>query len=114
MVSKVSFHGHTLFKEPKTKPPKSASVRLRWVLNIQSSTREKLKIPTKQPPANRLIKPNWNSFIASMTCPYMPNSSKIKAPEIPGSIMAQIASIPAKKKYSGLGSKAVGDSAVKK
>src|SRR5690606_27637287 len=58
---------------------------------------EKLSNPTPQPAANVTITMILKSLSAPVTYSYFFRSSKIKLPDIPGKIIAQIAIIPLKK-----------------
>ena len=40
-----------------------------------------------------------NDFTAGMTTVYIPNNNRMKLPEIPGNIRAEMAKIPQKNKY---------------
>jgi cysteine desulfurase len=68
---------------------------------LASNTLEKDNNPIIAPDAKIPSNLKSLSCIASKTGLYAPNSTKIKEPEIPGKIIAQIAIIPAKNKNQG-------------
>ena len=58
---------------------------------------ENPRSPMTQPEPKIIMTTKLNSFMDSRIKVYLPNSNRIKLPDIPGSIMAQIAIAPDKK-----------------
>ena len=90
------FHGHILFKDPIMKPVITANVKRWYVSNNHFRSFENDNNPITAPtPIIRIV---LKSLVlrASRTGLYAPMMTKIKAPEIPGKIIAQIAKAPAK------------------
>ena len=69
-------------------------VRSWYLANIHFNTLEKDKSPITAPAIKTPIVNRFLSFTAPKTVSYDPISNKIKLPEIPGKIIAQIAIIP--------------------
>jgi len=94
--SKVIFHGQTLFRLPTIKPPNTAMLRSWWRENSHFTRRTNESKPTKHP----AIKTKMTSILSSCRdCRmywYLPKTTRIKDPEMPGKIMAQMAMAPDK------------------
>ena len=101
-VSTTSFQGQTLFREPSIKPVSTASVMLRKCTSAYDKIREKEVIPIQAPAPNTAITTTSSVFTASIMKKYLPNSTRMKLPEIPGRIMAQMAMAPHRKMKSRL------------
>ena len=78
------------------------------MLNIQFNTREKLNKPNTQPTANKANVAISRFLIAVRIGVYMPKSNRIKLPDMPGKIIAQMANIPDKNTNKLVGSIALG------
>ncbi len=99
----ILFQGRILGSVPIIKPVKNTSVKSRNKRNSQNSTCEKVS-GQSQPARNSASTSTWNDLTAPSTEPYMPIRSRIKLPEIPGKIIAQIAIAPAIKTLMLVGS----------
>ena len=83
-----------MFSEPNMKPVNTANVILRKCFNAYERTREKEVIPIKAPTKNTNKTVISSVLTASIIKKYLPNSTKIKLPDIPGNIIAQMAIAP--------------------
>ncbi|MNG24613.1 hypothetical protein D3C84_1093600 [compost metagenome] len=109
---RVSFHGQILFSEPSIKPVRNASARSRQRTSSQRRRPAKLTIPTRQPLANRTSTGRSRLFTAPRMKGYSPSRTRMKLPEIPGRIMAQMAMAPAQNRLSGSLPHCTGDATV--
>ena len=94
MVDSTSFQGQTLRSEPAIRPIRSATVRSWWCRKSQLTRRAKLMMPMKAPSATRNRIRKFRSLTAANTSRYFPSRSRMKEPEMPGRIMAQMAMAP--------------------
>ena len=99
VVCSTSCHGHKITKDPSKNPTSSASVAERARDNTKLRNRLKLSNPTPQPAAKISNGTASRSATAVIIGPYIPSSNKIKLPEIPGKIIAQIAIAPLRIMY---------------
>ncbi len=88
-------HGHSTRNDPSISPTIAAITRSWWWSSAQSSTDENSASPTTHPSRRA---PRATTRSRSLTAPstsvYMPISTRMNEPEMPGRIMAQIASAP--------------------
>src|SRR5690606_34270845 len=110
--SRVCFQGQILLREPSIIPVKSARVTSWNRLSIQLRKWEMESKPTTQPQAKTKRTEKCRDFTAARMGAYIPMTSRIKLPEIPGRIIAQMAIIPLKKRVKRVTSISRGDSSV--
>ena len=83
--------------------PANTAIVISWNLRrANDNTRENVVIPIAAPAINTNITGTLNVLTASMIYKYFPSNTKIKLPEIPGKIMAQMAIAPQRKIKSKL------------
>ena len=93
-VSNVSFHGRILFKEPIINPVNAAIVVILKFLNSHERKFENERIQIITHTKNIKIGTISKFFTASIIGSYIHSNTRMKLPEIPGKIIAQIAIAP--------------------
>ena len=91
----VSFQGQIFGNVPIIRPVRKIRVMSLNRLRSQDKTWEKLSKPMTQPVRNNSRMVISNDLTAPSTGLYIPMSSRIKLPEMPGKIIAQMAIAPA-------------------
>lgn len=108
----VSFQGQIFGNVPIIKPVKNIRVKSRNLRSNHDNRCEKDSKPITQPDKNSANVSTWKPFTAANTGAYIPINNKIKLPEIPGKIIAQIAIAPANSVLMAVGSMCRGLSTV--
>src|SRR5690554_1548478 len=99
----VSFQGQTLFNAPIIKPVSKAKTWswYLWKAHVISLATD--RSPTRQPAINKSSRVISRDLMAARTGAYIPIITRMKLPEMPGRIIAHIATAPAAKNVSADG-----------
>ena len=101
---RVSFQGQIFGSVPAISPVRNISVESRWCFSSQESRWEKQSRPITHPQANSNKISTCMDLAAPRIGAYIPSNRRIKLPEIPGKIIAQMAMEPASRTLVLVGS----------